>query len=44
MPAIMSLNTTSQFGEKGNVEYAWSNNIREKIIQLSFQLTKMPLP
>jgi hypothetical protein len=40
MPAIMSLNTTSQFGEKGNVEYAWSNNIREKIIQLSFQLTR----
>ncbi len=36
----MSLNTTSQFGEKGNVEYAWSNNIREKIIQLSFQLTR----
>ena len=32
--------TTSQIGEKGNIEYAWSNNIREKIIQLSFQLTR----
>lgn len=40
MPAIISLNTVSQIGEKGNIEYAWSNNIREKIIQLSFQLTR----
>jgi Mg-chelatase subunit ChlD len=40
MPTIISLNTKSQFGEKGNIEYAWSNDIREKIIQLSFQLTR----
>lgn len=32
--------TTSQIGEKGSIEYAWSNNIREKIIQLNFQLTR----
>jgi hypothetical protein len=32
--------TYSQNGEKGSIEYAWSNNIREKIIQLSFQLTR----
>jgi len=32
--------TTSQIGENGSIEYAWSNNIREKIIQLNFQLTR----
>ena len=37
---IISLNTKSQIGENGSIEYSWSNNIREKIIQLSFQLTR----
>jgi hypothetical protein len=32
--------TPSQIGEKGSVEYTWSNNIRERIVQLSFQLTR----
>ena len=32
--------TYSQNGEKGSIEYSWSNYIREKIIQLSFQLTR----
>lgn len=32
--------TPSQIGEKGTVEYTWSNNIRERILQLSFQLTR----
>ena len=32
--------TPSQLGEKGSIEYAWSNSIRERIIQLSFQLTR----
>jgi hypothetical protein len=32
--------TPSQIGEKGNIEYTWSNNISEKIVQLSFQLTR----
>ena len=29
--------TPSQIGENGSVELAWSNGIRERIIQLSFQ-------
>ena len=32
--------TPSQIGEKGSVELAWSNCIRERIVQLSFQLTR----
>lgn len=32
--------TTTQFGENGHVEYGWSNNIQEKIIQFSFQVTR----
>jgi hypothetical protein len=27
-------------GEKGHIEYGWSNNIQEKILQFSFQLTR----
>jgi Mg-chelatase subunit ChlD len=30
----------NQFGENGHVEYGWSNNIQEKILQFSFQLTR----
>jgi hypothetical protein len=29
-----------QYGENGHIEYGWSNNIREKITQFSFQLTR----
>ena len=29
-----------KLGENGHSEYTWSNNIRERIIQLSFQLTR----
>ena len=32
--------TPEQFGENGHVEYGWSNNIREQILQFSFQLTR----
>lgn len=32
--------TTTQIGENGHVEYGWSNNIREKIAQFSFQLNR----
>jgi len=32
--------TPSQIGENGHSEYTWSNNTREQIIQLSFQLTR----
>lgn len=30
-----------QLGEKGSIEYSWSNNIRERILQLSFQITRV---
>ena len=32
--------TPKQTGEKGHIEYGWSNNIQEKILQFSFQLTR----
>ena len=32
--------TPQQIGEKGHVEYGWSNNVQEKIVQFSFQLTR----
>jgi len=32
--------TPKQFGENGNVEYTWSNNMKEKILQFSFQLVR----
>jgi Mg-chelatase subunit ChlD len=32
--------TPSQIGENGTTEYTWSNNIRERIVQISFQLTR----
>ena len=32
--------TSTQFGENGHVEYGWSNNIQEKILQFSFQVTR----
>lgn len=33
-------NTCKQVGEKCHAEYGWSTNIREKILQLSFQITR----
>jgi hypothetical protein len=32
--------TPSQIGENGHREFSWSNNIQERILQLSFQLTR----
>jgi hypothetical protein len=32
--------TSKQIGENGHAEYSWSNSIRERIHQLSFQLTR----
>ena len=32
--------TPAQMGENGHVEYGWSNNIQETILQFSFQLTR----
>ena len=38
---VSALDTTTpvQVGEKGHNEYGWSENMEEKILQLSFQLT-----
>ena len=33
-------NTSRQYGENGHVEYKWSTYIQEKIVQLSFHLTR----
>jgi hypothetical protein len=33
-------NTPQQIGENGHVEYGWSNSIQEKIVQLSFHVTR----
>lgn len=33
-------NTSIQFGEKGHVEYRWSNSVQEQILQFSFQITR----
>jgi uncharacterized protein with von Willebrand factor type A (vWA) domain len=32
--------TPVQYGENGHAEYGWSNSIREKILQFSFQVTR----
>lgn len=32
--------TPMQVGENGHVEYSWSNDLQEKIIQLNFQFTR----
>ena len=32
--------TSKQIGENGHVEYGWSNDIREKILQFSFQIVR----
>ena len=34
------LNTVKQYGEKVHVEYGWSYDLRERILQLSFQLVR----
>lgn len=32
--------TSYKIGENGHLEHAWSNDVRERILQLSFQLTR----
>ena len=32
--------TPTQYGENGHIEYTWSNNVQEQILQFSFQLTR----
>ena len=36
----LDIHTSKQFGENEHAEYTWSNNIREKISQFTFQLTR----
>jgi hypothetical protein len=38
--SALDFNTPCQFGENGTLEYGWSNNIREKICQINYQLTR----
>ena len=43
MSAIISAldnHTSQQLGENGHVEYGWSNNIQEQIMQFSFQVVR----
>lgn len=40
MVQALDNNTPTQYGEKGHVEYTWSSNIREQILQFSFQVTR----
>jgi len=38
--AALDNHTKKQFGENAHVEYGWSNNIKERILQFSFQLVR----
>jgi len=43
MSALVSAidkHNASQVGENGHQEYSWSSDVREKVLQLSFQLTR----
>ena len=43
MAALISAldnNTPKQIGENGHLENGWSNDVREKIVQFSFQITR----
>ena len=47
MSALMNAldsTTNTQLGENGHKEYAWSNDYQEKILQLSFQMTRSNNP
>jgi hypothetical protein len=38
--SALDIFTPTKIGENGSKEYTWSNSIRERIIQLNFQLTR----
>ena len=38
--SALDSHTPCQYGENGNLEYTWSNDSKEKILQLFFQLTR----
>ena len=40
LSACMDKHTPKTVGENGNVEYTWSHDIKERIMQLHFQLVR----
>ena len=36
----LDISTPKQYGEKGAIEYGWSNDIREKVLQFSGQIVR----
>ena len=42
--SALDAHTGTQLGENGHTEYSWSNETKEKILQLSFQLTRTSDP
>jgi hypothetical protein len=36
----LDMGIKTQLGEKGHVEYSWSSDMKERILQLSFQITR----
>ena len=38
--AALDTHTPTQVGANGHLQYGWSNDIKEKILQFSFQLTR----
>ena len=40
MVQALDNNTPTQYGENGHIEYTWSNNVQEQILQFSFQVTR----
>ena len=38
--AALDTHTPTQVGENGHLEFGWSNDLKEKILQFSFQLTR----
>lgn len=37
----LDMSTPTQLGEKEHLEYGWSSDLREKIVQFSFQMTRV---
>jgi hypothetical protein len=44
MVQALDNHTPTQYGEKGHIEYTWSNNVQEQILQFSFQVTRTSRP
>jgi hypothetical protein len=44
MVQALDNHTPTQYGEKGHIEYTWSKNVQEQILQFSFQVTRTSHP